>query len=250
MALTPEQNLRYARQILLPGIGGSGQEKLLNTNVLVIGAGGLGSPLLQYLIAGGVGAVTIADDDTVALSNLQRQVLYTSDEIGQPKAQKAAERLNAINPECQITALQQRITSTNVDTLVPSHDIIVDCCDSFGSRFTISDACVRHGKPMISAAVQGFDGMVAVFDPANGGPCYRCFNPSQPPRDASARTCEEVGVLGAMAGVVGAWQSLTVIKYILGLGTLNGSLNIFNGMTGQNRVTHIPCDPECSCQKS
>jgi len=245
MALSPNQNTRYARQILLPEVGGSGQAKLLSTRVLVVGAGGLGAPLLQYLAAAGLGCLTIADHDTVAVSNLQRQVIYDTESVGASKATCAANRLNALNPDVEITALQEQVSSRNVDDLIQNHDIVIDCCDNFNSRFTLSDACVRHRRPLVSAAVQNFEGMVAVFDPAHGGPCYRCFNPEPPPRYPE-RLCEEIGILGAMAGVIGTWQALTVIKLILGLGDQTvGSMQIFNGLKSTSRTVRIPRDPNC-----
>lgn len=245
MALTPNQNTRYARQILLPEVGGSGQAKLLSTRVLVIGAGGLGAPLLQYLAAAGIGHLTIADNDTVAVSNLQRQVIYDTVSVGKSKAVCAAERLSALNPDIEITALPEQVNSINVDALLQNHDIIVDCCDNFNSRFTVSDACVRHKRPLVSAAVQNFEGIVAIFDPAQDGPCYRCFNPEPPPRYPE-RHCEEIGILGAMAGVIGTWQALTVIKYVLGLGgNPVGSMQIFNGLKSTSRTVRIPRDPSC-----
>lgn len=244
MSLTPDQNTRYARQILLPEVGGTGQSQLLDTKILVAGAGGLGSPLLLYLAAAGIGKLTIADDDTVALSNLQRQVLYDGQSVGQPKANKAAERLRAINPDVSFTILEDRITSANVDEHLAGHDVIIDCCDNFNARFTLSDASARHGVPFVSAAVQNFDGMVAVFDPSQGGPCYRCYTPSIPPRDSG---CGDVGILGAMAGVVGSWQALTVIKLVLGLEpNIVGSLRIFDGLKGTMRTIRIPRDPDCT----
>jgi adenylyltransferase/sulfurtransferase len=244
MSLTPDQNTRYARQVLLPEVGGTGQAKLLDTKILVVGAGGLGSPLLLYLAAAGIGHITIADDDTVALSNLQRQVLYDTPSVGQPKADKAGRRLTALNPDCNVTVIEDRITASNVHTHIQDMDLVIDCCDNFNARFTLSDACVRHKIPFVSAAVQGFDGMVAVLDPAQGGPCYRCFNPAPPPRESG---CDDIGILGAMAGVIGSWQALTVIKLILGLETdIVGTLRIFDGLKGHMRTVRIPHDPDCN----
>jgi molybdopterin-synthase adenylyltransferase len=248
MTLTRDQNLRYARQVLLPEVGGAGQEKLLATRALVVGAGGLGSPVLLYLVAAGVGQITIADDDTVAISNLQRQILYDTGTVGLPKASSAEARLDALNPEVKITALQARVTSENVAALVAEADVVVDCLDNFGSRFTLSDACVAAGKPMISAAIQGFAGQLAVFDPAHGGPCYRCFNPAPPPRSAHARPCEETGILGVVAGLVGTAQALAVVKFILGLGDdADGFVTLFDGLAGTTRRVRLARDPACPC---
>lgn len=246
MALTRDQNLRYARQVLLPEVGGSGQEKLLAARVLVVGAGGLGSPVLLYLAAAGVGHITIADDDTVAISNLQRQILYDTSAVGLPKTSCAEARLDALNPEAKVSALRTRVTAENVASLVAEADIVVDCLDNFGSRFTLSDACVRTGKPLVSAAIQGFSGQLAVFDPAHGGPCYRCFNPAPPPRGGDARACEETGILGAVAGMVGTAQALAVLKLILGLGDdAEGYLTLFDGLAGTTRRVRLAADPAC-----
>ena len=245
MALTRDQNLRYARQVLLPEVGGAGQEKLLAARVLVVGAGGLGSPVLLYLAAAGIGHITIADDDTVAISNLQRQVLYDTGTVGLPKASSAEARLDALNPEVRITALRTRVTAENVAELIADADVVVDCLDSFSSRFTLSDACVAAGKPLVSAAIQGFSGQLAVFDPAHGGPCYRCFNPAPPPR-GDARACEETGILGAVAGLVGTAQALAVLKLILDLGDdAEGYLTIFDGLAGTIRRVRLAADPAC-----
>jgi adenylyltransferase/sulfurtransferase len=246
MPLTRDQNLRYSRQVLLPEVGGAGQEKLLSARVLVVGAGGLGSPVLLYLAAAGVGRITIADDDTVAISNLQRQVLYDTGAVGLPKASCAEARLDALNPEVRVAALKVRVTGENVDELVADADVVVDCLDSFGSRFTLSDACVRAGKPLVSAAIQGFSGQLAVFDPAHGGPCYRCFNPAPPPRGGNDRACEETGILGAVAGLVGTAQALAVLKLILGLGgDAKGYITLFDGLAGTTRRVRLAPDPEC-----
>jgi len=244
MALTSAQNMRYARQILLPEVSGAGQEKLLAARVLVIGAGGLGAPVLLYLAAAGVGRLSIADDDTVSLSNLQRQVLYGTEDVDTPKVARAAARLGAINPDVTVAALPLRVSAANAADLVAAHDVVVDCCDNFGSRFALGDACLAAGKPLVSAAVQGFSGHLAVFDPAHGGPCFRCFNPAPPPRDG--RACEEIGILGAVAGMVGAAQALAVLKLILGLGDdAAGFVQIFDGLSGTMRRVRLARDPAC-----
>lgn len=244
MALTPGQNMRYARQVLLPEVSGAGQERLLAARVLVVGAGGLGAPVLFYLAAAGVGHIVIADDDTVALSNLQRQVLYETADVGRSKAACAAARLTALNPDVTAEALPLRVSAANAAELVAACDVAVDCCDNFGSRFALGDACLAAGSPLVSAAVQGFSGQLAVFDPAHGGPCFRCFNPAPPPRDG--RACEEIGILGAVAGMLGAAQALAVLKLILGLGDdAKGFLQIFDGLAGTARRVRLPRDPAC-----
>ncbi len=244
MALSSEQNVRYARQILLPEVGGAGQARLLAAKVLVIGAGGLGSPLLLYLAAAGVGTITVVDDDAVALSNLQRQILYATTDVGAPKAVCAAVRLASLNPDPQVTPLVARVTAENAAGLVAAHDVVADCCDNFGSRFLINDACAAVDKPLVFAAVQGFAGQVAVFDPARGGPCLRCFNPA--PRGAGPRGGEEIGILGAMAGMAGAAQALAVVKTILDLGDdRTGSVQILDGLAGTTRRVRLTRDPAC-----
>ncbi|SBW08365.1 Molybdopterin biosynthesis protein [uncultured Alphaproteobacteria bacterium] len=246
MALTRDQNLRYARQILLPEVGGAGQEKLLAAHVLVVGAGGLGSPVLLYLAAAGVGRITVADDDTVAVSNLQRQVLYDTVQVGLGKASCAAARIDALNPEVRVEVRTDRMTAANAAELLAGVDVAVDCLDSFGSRLTLSDACVAAGTPLVSAAIQGFSGLLAVFDPASGGPCYRCLNPAPPPRSADVRACEVSGVLGAVAGWVGTAQALAVERLILGVGDDRaGWLTTFDGLTGSARRVRLPRDPAC-----
>ncbi len=246
MPLTRDQNLRYARQILLPEVGGAGQEKLLAAHVLVVGAGGLGSPVLLYLAAAGVGRISVVDDDTVALSNLQRQVLYDTAQVGLSKVGMAEARLDALNPEVRVEAVAARLTAANAAELVAAADVAVDCLDSFSSRFVLSDACVAARTPLVSAAIQGFSGLLAVFDPASGGPCYRCFNPAPPPRGGDARACEETGILGAVAGWVGTAQALAVLRLLLGLGDdRQGWLTTFDGLTGATRRSRLPRDPAC-----
>ena len=249
MPLTRDQNLRYARQILLPEVGGAGQEKLLAAHALVVGAGGLGSPVLLYLAASGVGRITVVDDDTVAISNLQRQVLYDTVQVGLGKASCAAARIDALNPEVAVEVRTDRMTAANAAELVAKADVVLDCVDTFGSRLTLSDACVAAKKPLVSAAVQGFSGLLAVFDPASGGPCYRCLNPAPPTRDI--RACEVAGILGAVAGWVGTAQALAAQRLILGLGDDRlGWLTTFDGLTGAARRVRLPRDPACpACGK-
>lgn len=246
MPLNRDQNLRYARQILLPEVGGAGQEKLLAAHAVVVGAGGLGSPVLLYLAAAGVGRITVVDDDTVALSNLQRQVLYDTVQVGLGKASMAAARIDALNPEVRVTVRAERMTAANAAELLAGADVALDCLDSFGSRFTLSDACAAQGTPLVSAAIQGFTGLLAVFDPASGGPCYRCLTPAPPPRGGNARACEDTGILGAVAGWVGTAQALAAQRLILGLGDDRlGWLTTFDGLTGTARRARLPRDPAC-----
>ncbi|MCC6919123.1 MAG: molybdopterin-synthase adenylyltransferase MoeB [Alphaproteobacteria bacterium] len=249
MALTDTQLERYARHILLREIGGVGQQKLLAAKVLVIGAGGLGAPSLLYLAAAGVGTIGIVDDDVVSLSNLQRQVLFATAEIGRPKVEAAAARLGALNPDVRIETYRTRLTPANAEELIGPYDLVLDGCDNFETRFAANDACVRLGRTLVSGAIGEFDGQIAVFQPqrrdAKGErlPCYRCFVP-EPPEGAA--TCTEQGVVGALAGVIGTWTALEVVKEITGFGeSLGGRLVLFDGLSAETRKVRLRRDPEC-----
>jgi len=212
---------RYQRQIILKEFGEAGQEKLLQSKVLVIGAGGLGCPALQYLAAAGTGTLGIVDDDVVSLSNLHRQVLYTTNDIGFPKAEKAKQILHQLNPEIDIVAYNQRLTTKNAFGIINSYDIIIDCTDNFSSRYMINDACVLLNKPFVFGAVSQFEGQVTIFNyqHANGaGSCnYRDLFP-QPPKEGEVLNCAEAGVLGVLPGIIGAMQANETIKLITGIG--------------------------------
>ncbi len=248
--LTDAQLDRYARHILLREIGGAGQRRLLDAKVLVIGAGGLGSPALLYLAAAGVGRLGVVDDDAVALSNLQRQILFRDADVGRPKVEVAAREIPALNPDVRIDAHATRLTAGNAAGLVADYDLVLDGCDNFETRLAVSDACVAAGKTLVSAAVGEFDGQIATFKPhvrgpgGERGPCYRCLVPEPPPD--GGRRCTEMGVAGALTGVIGAWAALEAIKEIAGFGeSLAGRLLLFDGLRGETRRVRLAADPAC-----
>ena len=242
--LLPEERSRYARHLLLPQVGEEGQEKLRDASVLVVGAGGLGAPLLMYLAAAGVGRIGIVDDDEVSISNLQRQVLFGKDDLGRPKAEVAAERLHAINPLVTIEPHVQRMTSENAPELVEQYDLVADGTDNFATRYLVNDASVLSGRPNVYASIFRFDGQVSVFG-AEAGPCYRCLFPEPPPPGA-VPSCAEGGVLGVLPGLVGSMQATEVIKWILGIGeSLVGRLLMVDALTMEQRILEVPADPDC-----
>lgn len=218
MAFTNEQLERYSRHMILKEVGPKGQERLLNAKVLVIGAGGLGSPAAMYLAAAGVGTIGIADADEVDLSNLQRQIIHATSDIGKAKVKSAKETMNAINPDVKVLTYRQFVTSENIMELIADYDFIVDATDNFPAKFLINDACVMAKKPFCHAGILGFLGQLMTYVPGEG-PCYRCVFKNPPPKDA-VPTCKQVGVIGAMGGVIGSLQATEAIKYILGIGEL------------------------------
>ncbi len=235
---------RYSRHLLIPEVGLAGQEKLARARVLVVGAGGLGVPVLQYLAAAGVGRIGVVDDDTVDLTNLQRQVLYASADVGRRKVEVARERLAALNPQVAIDAFAVRFAASNARDLVRAYDVIVDATDTFGARYLINDACRLERKPDVYASIFRFDGQVSTFAP--DGPCYRCLFP-EPPPDGSVPSCAEGGVLGALAGLVGMWQANETLKLVLGIGeTLVGRLLLIDALGGRTREFAIEPDPQCA----
>jgi adenylyltransferase/sulfurtransferase len=251
MTFSENQINRYARHILLPEVGGTGQDKLLNSKVLVIGAGGLGSPLLLYLAAAGVGTLGVVDDDIVDLSNLQRQIAHSTNAVGTPKVESAAKSIAAINPEIIFNPIKKRIKPDNALNLISDYNIIADGSDNFATRFLVNDACYLAKKTLVSAAILRFDAQVYTFkafekDSVGGhGPCYRCIF-SEPPPEGQIPTCAEAGVLGAMCGMAGSLQATEVIKEILGIGeSLSGSLLICDGLTTTFRKIAIKPDPAC-----
>jgi adenylyltransferase/sulfurtransferase len=239
---------RYSRHILLREVGGVGQAKLRAASVLVVGAGGLGSPVLLYLAAAGVGRIGIVDNDVVELSNLQRQIAHTTAMLGEPKTASAARAARAINPRSLIEPHQMRLTAENALDLIHKYDLICDGTDNFATRLLVSDACVLAQKTLISAAVSRFDGQLATFKPHLGGPCYRCLVPEAPP-PGLVPSCSEAGVFGAVVGVMGSLQATETIKEILSLGTsLAGSLLLYDALTPRFRTISLPKDPHCpSC---
>jgi adenylyltransferase/sulfurtransferase len=234
---------RYARHILLAEVGGTGQARLRAGRVLIVGAGGLGSPLMLYLAAAGVGHLTVIDDDVVELSNLQRQVAHQMDRLGHNKAYSAS--AVAINPMVTVTPLAARLTARNAAELIAAHDIVCDGTDNFRTRFLLADACALGRRTLVSAAVLRFEGQLSVFKPHAGGPCYRCLYPDAPP-DGLVPSCSEAGVLGAVTGVMGTLQATEVIKELLGLGeSLSGRLLIWDALATRFRTIRLPRDPAC-----
>jgi molybdopterin/thiamine biosynthesis adenylyltransferase/rhodanese-related sulfurtransferase len=236
---------RYSRHLLIPEVGLEGQERLARSRVLVVGAGGLGSPVLAYLAAAGVGRLGIVDDDVVDVTNLQRQILYQTADVGRSKANLAAERLHALNPQIAIDALPVRFDASNARELVRLYDVVVDGTDRFATRYLINDACVLEGKPDVYGSIFRFDGQVSIFGRA-GAPCYRCLYPEPPPPE-TVPTCAEGGVLGVLPGIVGTWQANETLKLLLGIGTpLVGRLAIIDALGGRMREFRIERDPGCA----
>lgn len=244
MDLTPEQLTRYSRHFILPEIGEEGQIKLLQSKVLLIGAGGLGSPLGLYLAAAGVGTLGILDFDTVDLSNLQRQVLHTTEEVGKPKVDSAEKRIKAMNPDVKVIKYTTRITSENALDIMKDYDVIIDGTDNFPTRYLTNDACVLLKKPNIYGSIFRFDGLATVFD-AEKGPCYRCLYP-EPPPPGMVPSCAEGGVLGILPGVIGLIQATEAVKIITGIGrSLVGRLLVYDALQLTFRELKLKKDPQC-----
>ncbi len=239
---------RYSRHLRLPQVGVDGQRKLEAARVLLIGAGGLGSPVAYYLAAAGVGTLRIADDDIVDRSNLQRQILHTEAGIGTPKVESAARALSALNPRTAIEPVAERVGSANVERLLEGIDVVIDGADNFPARYLLNDACVKLGKPLVYGAVHRFEGQASVFDAGRrrgDAPCYRCLFPEPPSVDA-APNCAEAGVFGVLPGVIGLIQATEAIKLILGIGTpLSGRLLHFDALSMRFRETRLSADPDC-----
>ena len=234
---------RYSRHLLIPEVGLAGQQRLARARILVVGAGGLGSPVLSYLGAAGVGRIGIVDDDEVDVTNLQRQVIYATADVGRPKAQAAAERVAALNPQVAVDVFPVRLVAGNARELVGPYDVVVDATDTFAARYLINDACRLEGKPHVYGSIFRFDGQVSVFAP--GGPCYRCLFPVPPP-PGSVPTCAEGGVLGVLAGLVGTWQATEALKLALGIGSpLVGRLLLLDALDARTREIAIAADPAC-----
>ncbi len=242
------QQTRYARHILLKEVGGQGQQKLLAARVLVVGAGGLGAPIIEYLAAAGVGTLGIADDDTVALSNLQRQVIFHTDDVGRTKTQSAKNFVEKLNPDITIVEHELRITDDNAAEIIKDYDLVVEGVDNFETRYALNSACLSSRKPLISAAVGRFEGQLSTFKPyENPGvlPCYCCLVPMAPPRDEQVN-CAEEGVLGAVTGVMGTLAAMEVLKELLEIGTsLAGRLMLYDGLGATFRTVSLPADPQC-----
>lgn len=246
--LSEDEISRYSRHILLAEIGGAGQARLKSARVLIVGAGGLGSPLALYLAAAGVGSIGIIDDDRVELSNLQRQIAHTTARIGTPKAVSAATTAREINPSVQIRAYTQRLAPDDAAALIGDYDIVCDGTDNFATRFLVADACVLARRTLVSAAVLRFEGQLSVFKPhaEPDGPCYRCLYPEPPPAGI-VPSCAEAGVLGAVTGVMGTLQATEVLKEILDVGeSLSGRLLIWDALASRFRVVRLRKDPACA----
>ncbi|MDF2532493.1 MAG: UBA/THIF-type binding protein, partial [Clostridia bacterium] len=226
--LNENQVSRYSKQIILDDIGIEGQQKLLDSKVLVVGSGGLGSPVLYYLSASGVGTIGIADFDRVGLSNLQRQILHFTEDVGKKKVDSAEEKLNKLNPDVKINKYTYKLDDQNIEDIIGEYDVVVDCTDNFTARYLISDCCYFLKKPLVEGAVVGFMGTLTTIIP-EASPCYRCLNPI-PPQDGTVPSCADEGILGAIAGVIGTMQALEAIKILLGVGeVLSGRLLFLDG---------------------
>ena len=246
MDFSDEQVERYARHIMLPEVGGMGQARLCRARVLVVGAGGLGAPLLLYMAAAGVGTLGIVDSDVVELSNLQRQVIHDGGGLGRPKVGSAAARIAALNPDVRVEAHQVRLNAANAAALVAGYDLVADGTDNFATRYLINDACFFARRTLVSAAILRFEGQLATFKPhlGAGHPCYRCLFPEPPPAGL-VPSCAAGGVFGAVACTLGSLQALEVLKELLGIGdSLSGRLLLFDGLATSLRTVRVPRDPD------
>jgi adenylyltransferase/sulfurtransferase len=244
--LDPQQIARYKRHLHLAEVGVEGQRKLLDSRVLLIGAGGLGSPAALYLAAAGVGTLGLVDFDRVDASNLQRQVLFATSDVGRPKLEVAEERLRALNPEVAIEAHDKKLEASNAQEILTGFDVVIDGTDTFPSRYLTNDVCVWLGIPLVYGSVMRFEGQVSVFDPKSGSPCYRCLF-AEPPPPELAPNCAEAGVLGVLPGVIGTLQATEALKLLLGRGApLRGRLLVYDALAMEFREFKIPRDPECA----
>ncbi len=250
MALSPEELERYARHIVLPEVGGPGQQKLGKARVLIIGAGGLGAPLLQYLAAAGVGTLGIVDHDTVSLSNLQRQTIHAMNFVGKAKVDSAEHFIKALNPHVKVEKFAQRINPQNAMEMISKYDVIADCCDNFNTRFLVADACYFAKKPLVTAAVGQFDGQISTFKPylknpeGNPYPTYRCFI-GDLPEPGMFPACETAGILGALPGILGSMQAMEVIKEILEIGeSLAGRILMYDALLARFFETGLAWNPD------
>ena len=245
--MTEMQIRRYARHIVLAEVGGIGQAKLISAKVLVVGAGGLGAPLLQYLAAAGVGTLGVIDDDAVDLSNLQRQVIHRTADIGTQKTASAKRALGEINPEVKVHTHDQRLSAANVERIMANYDVVADGSDNFATRYLVNDACYRLRKTLVSAAILRFDGQISTYKAHHGAghPCLRCIFPAAPSEDA-VPSCAQAGVLGSLAGTLGALQATEVVKEILGIGrSLSGRLLMYDALAGSFEEMAIAKRPDC-----
>lgn len=242
-AFTEEQIVRYSRNILLQEVGGKGQKKLLAAKVIIVGTGGLGSPVAMYLAAAGVGTLGIVDSDVVDLSNLQRQILHRTKDIGRPKTASAQETITALNPEVRVVPYQVHLSSENALDILADYDVVVNATDNFPTRYLVNDACVLLRKPLVEGSIFRFEGQVTVFMPGQG--CYRCLFPTPPP-PGTVPSCSQIGVLGVVPGIVGTIQATEVIKLILGIGkTLAGRLLLVDALSMDFREVELRRNPHC-----
>lgn len=241
---SPEQLKRYDRHFILPEVGEAGQAKLLQSKVLLIGAGGLGSPSAFYLAAAGVGTIGIVDNDVVDMSNLQRQIIHTNDRVGVSKVESARASINGLNPDVKVIGYETRVSSENILDIIKGYDVVIDGCDNFPTRYLVNDACVMSGIPNVHGSIFQFEGQASVFYPGRG-PCYRCLFPEPPPPGA-APSCQEAGVLGVLPGLVGCVQALEAMKIILGIGKpLIGRMVYFDTLSMELRIHKLRKDPNC-----
>lgn len=241
MKLSADERERYARHILLKEIGGPGQQQLKAASVAIVGAGGLGAPAALYLAAAGIGRIRLIDDDTVALSNLQRQIIFETSDVGAAKVERAAAALRALNDTINVEARAERLSEENAPALLAGVDLVLDGTDDFATRFAVNAACHALGVTLISGAVGRWSGQVAAFAPQ--GPCYRCFVPSTPP---DAETCERVGIVGALTGIIGSIMALEAVKHLTDAGeTLTGRIFLFDGLNADARTVKLARDPAC-----
>jgi adenylyltransferase/sulfurtransferase len=242
---TEEQVLRYSRHIILPGIGGDGQRKLLDAKVLCVGAGGLGSPIAMYLAAAGVGTLGIVDFDRVDLTNLQRQLLHDTDDVGRPKVESALDRLHGMNPGIEVVPHDTMLTSDNALEIIGQYDIVIDGSDNFPVRYLVNDATQMLGKPLVYGSIYQFEGQASVFMPGQETPCYRCLFPHPPPPGA-VPSCAEAGVFGVLPGIIGSIQAVEAIKLIIGKGDpLIGRLLLFDALDMEFQTVKLRWDPDC-----
>lgn len=246
MDFTEEQIERYARHIILPEVGGKGQTKLLKSKVFVLGAGGLGSPALYYLAAAGIGTIGVADGDEVDLSNLQRQIIHNTERVGKSKVLSAKESMEALNPDVKVVPFHGRLNKENIREIIRDYDVLLDGSDNFPTRFLMNDAAFFEKKTLVSGSMFRFDGQVTVFKPHEGYPCYRCLYPEPPPKGL-VPSCQEAGVLGALAGVIGVLQAVEAVKEVLRIGDgLAGNLMIFDALKMTFRKVKVRKDPGCA----
>lgn len=245
MDFSVEQKERYSRHLVLKDIGVQGQKKLLGASVLVIGAGGLGSPAIMYLAAAGVGTIGVADSDSVELSNLQRQIIHTGKDLNRPKVYSAKETVEAMNPDVTVNTYHTFVNSKNISDIIKDYDFIIDATDNFEAKFLINDACVLAKKPFSHAGIIRFEGQIMTYVPGKG-PCYRCIFRDLPPK-SEVPSCKEAGIIGAMGGIIGSMHAMEAIKYILGKGELlTGQLLTYNALKGEFRKIKLPpCVPDC-----